>query len=66
MLIINNKRFAANDMNLEERKGSDKDVLDLWETFEELGYLIRKAEDLTSTVRISVHRKKLIWVLPRP
>ncbi len=52
MLIINNKHFKLTDKNLQDREGSDKDAKELEETFEELGYLIRTAENLKAWVRL--------------
>ncbi len=56
MLIINNENFKKNVQlpakELEDRLGSDKDVLNLWRTFEKLGYLVDKVVDKTSWVSI--------------
>ena len=66
MVIINNQKFDksrnrpsdSTAKSLEDRAGSEKDVLKLWETFEQLGYLVEKLENLTSAVSILNHFPK--------
>ncbi len=54
MLIINNEKFNKNVASpakvLEDRDGSENDVIKLWETFQQLGYLVDKIKDKTSNV----------------